>query len=98
MQFVNRAVAAMRLHSGLSVTCHWRQRCFTWCMAMAGDTDFGILTTKALTNELQNKDVQFSGSIILKAFKYESMRVFFSLERRKEEKLGSEERVNTCRF
>lgn len=54
-------------------------------MAMAGDTDFGILTTKALTNELQNKDVQFSGSIILNPFKYESMRVFFSLndERKK---------------
>ena len=67
-------------------------------MAMAGDTDFGILTTKALTNELQNKDVQFSGSIILNPFKYESMRVFFFLERRKEEKLGSGERVNTCSF
>ena len=54
-------------------------------MAMAGDTDFGILTTKALTNELQNKDVQFSGSIILKPLKYESMRVFFPLndERKK---------------
>ena len=47
-------------------------------MAMAGDTYFVILRTKALTNELQNKDDQFSGSIILNLFKYESVRVFFS--------------------